>query len=483
MITNERQYRITAAEVHRFQKTLERMQTSDVRHVNVHPRLVQAERDGLESQLQELRQELGEYEALKQGAVSRITVDSFDGLGLGLIKARIASGLSQRALAERLGLKEQQIQRYEAERYGSASYRRLQQIVRALGINIRKEILFPHPTPSRMPRLLDKLRQVGLKAEFFYSRLLPSPLAAEVQEGVADTDDVQCAARVGDVMSRIFGWTPSELFGTGQLPLPHNAAAEARFKMPPRRSPAPTDIYATYANYLATIIVEGCRGLPMSPPPTDANLMRRAIAARRGRVSLLTVLYYAWDLGVPVLPMKDPGAFHGACWRYEGRNVIVLKQTTKSEARWLFDLLHELYHAGQNPDSDVRELVEADDTSAERRNSVEEIAASEFAGDVILGGQAHVLSEMCVAAANNSVERLKRVVPVVARREDVSVGALANYLAFRLSCQGINWWGAAVNLQGNDQDPWETARTVFFERFPFNIQTDLDSQLLQRALE
>ena len=89
--------------------------------------------------------------------------------------------------------------------------------------------------------------------------------------------------------------------------------------------------------------------------------------------------------------------------------------------------------------------VEADDTSAERRNSVEEIAASEFAGDVILGGQAQVLSEMCVAAANNSVERLKRVVPVVARREGVSVGALANYLAFRLSCQGINWWGAAVN--------------------------------------
>ena len=52
-----------------------------------------------------------------------------------------------------------------------------------------------------------------------------------------------------------------------------------------------------------------------------------------------------------------------------------------------FDLIHELYHAGQNPSSDVLELIETAETSTERRNSNEEIAASEFAGDVILGGR------------------------------------------------------------------------------------------------
>ena len=483
MITNDRQYRITSAEVDRFQRTLERLRTSDVGHQDVHPRLIQAEREALEGQLQDLRQELEQYEALKQGEVSGITVDSFDGLGLGLIKARIASGLSQKALAERLGLKEQQIQRYEADRYGSASYRRLQQVVRALGINIREEILFPPSTPPRIPHLVDKLRHVGVKTDFFYSRLLPSPLAAQVQEGVTGTEESHCAARVGEILSRIFGWTPSELFGTGELPLPRNAAAAARFKMPARRALAPTDLYTAYANYLATLLVDGCRGLPRSPAPTDANEMRYAIEARYGRTTFLTTLYFAWDLGVPVLPLKDPGAFHGACWRYEGRNVIVLKQTTNSEARWLFDLLHELYHAGQSPASATRAFVEADETSTERRNSAEEIAASEFAGDVILAGRAHILADMCVEAANGSVERLKRVVPLVAKREGASTAALANYLAFRLSCQGINWWGTAVNLQGDDTDPWDTARTVFFERFPFALQTDLDRQLLQRALQ
>lgn len=483
MITNERQYRITSAEADRFQRALERLQASPPGHGDVHPRLIEAEREALESQLQDLRAELAQYEALKQGEVSTIEVDSFDGLALGLIKARIASGLSQKALADRLGLKEQQIQRYEADRYASASYRRLQQVVRALGINIRKEIFLPHPTPTGMPLLLDKLRQVGLKTEFFYSRLLPSPLAAQVQEGAEGTEENQCAVRVGDILTRIFGWTSTELFGAAALPLPRNAAAQARFKMPARRAPASTDLYTAYANYLATILVEGCRGLPQLPPPTDADEMRHAIEAKYGRTTFLTALHFAWDLGVPVLPLKDPGAFHGACWRYEGRNVIVLKQTTESEARWLFDLLHELYHAGQSPASAFRTRVEAAETSTERKNSAEEIAASEFAGDVILAGRAHMLADMCVEAANNSVERLKQTVPVVASREGASVAALANYLAFRLSWQGINWWGTAVNLQGDDPDPWDTARTVFFERFPFAVQTDLDNQLLQRALQ
>ena len=343
MITNERQYRITNAEVERFKEALERMESDQTGQPNVHPRLIQAEREGLESQLQDLRHELEEYKALKNGEVSRITVDSFEELPIGLIKARIASGLSQKALANRLGLKEQQIQRYEAERYVSASYRRLLEIVRALGVSVKKEILLSDSALIRMPRLLTKLRHAGLKREFLISRLLPSFLAAEVQKDVSGVDDTLSAAKVGDVMSHIFGWTRNELFGTGDLPVPRYAAAEARFKMPARRSPDATGLYAVYANYLATIVVESCRDLPQSSAPTDALLMREAIEASYDRVTLLTALYFAWDLGVPVLPLRDPGTFHGACWRYGGRNVIVLKQTANYEARWLFDLIHELY--------------------------------------------------------------------------------------------------------------------------------------------
>lgn len=59
-------------------------------------------------------------------------VDSFDELPQALVKARIALRLSQKDLADRPGMKEQQIQRYESTDYQSASMSRLLDDVQAL---------------------------------------------------------------------------------------------------------------------------------------------------------------------------------------------------------------------------------------------------------------------------------------------------------------------------------------------------------------
>ena len=139
MITNERQYKITRAQANRFQHALDEFDTHP--REDVHPLLVKAERDALESQLADLRAEIDEYESLKSADISVISAISFDELAEGLIKARIATGISQKELAERLGLKEQQIQRYESERYNSASYRRIRDVANALGVRIRSDIL------------------------------------------------------------------------------------------------------------------------------------------------------------------------------------------------------------------------------------------------------------------------------------------------------------------------------------------------------
>jgi hypothetical protein len=112
MISNERQYRITKAEADKFRRTLDALKAQGHLREGVHPLLVKAERGALQSQLDDLLAELAEYKRLKAGDVSVIEVESFDDLARGLIKARIAAGLSQRALADRLSLKEQQIQRY-----------------------------------------------------------------------------------------------------------------------------------------------------------------------------------------------------------------------------------------------------------------------------------------------------------------------------------------------------------------------------------
>ena len=481
MITNERQYKITRSAAERFRSALAEFNASTADRPGVHPRLVQVERESMESQLSDLDDEIQEYERLKSSQISLISVDSFEELPDGLIKARIASGLSQKALAERLGVKEQQIQRYESERYASASLQRLQQIASALEVRVRNDLLMPVPSAD-LPSLVNKLHQVGIDREFFVNRLLPSSDAATIDDLSGEAGGAELLGRVGEALERIFGWTRENLFGAQALDTPTFATAEARFKMPASRKRAKTSVYAAYANYLAVIALKGAQDLPARPIPTAAASMRKLILERYGQVDLRSTLHTAWDLGVVVLPLRDRGTFHGACWRYEGRNSIVLKQSSKHEARWLFDLLHELFHAGQDPDAETLELIEQDETSSERRNSEEEVAASMFAGDVVLDGRAEEIAQTCVKAARGSVQRLKGVVSEIADRFGVDLGSLANYLAFRLSWQGLNWWGAAANLQANDEDPWAVAREVFIERFPYKIDDKLDMQLLNRAL-
>jgi HTH-type transcriptional regulator / antitoxin HigA len=52
------------------------------------------------------------------------------------VKARIARGWSQRRLAAGLGVAEQQVQRYEATGYRSASLARILDVAATLGITI-----------------------------------------------------------------------------------------------------------------------------------------------------------------------------------------------------------------------------------------------------------------------------------------------------------------------------------------------------------
>ena len=80
----------------------------------------------------ELRKELQDHNRTKAGHVEMevlLTVDRIAGV---LISARIAKGLTQRQLASMVGLKEQQIQRYEARDYTNVDLSRVQEIAKAL---------------------------------------------------------------------------------------------------------------------------------------------------------------------------------------------------------------------------------------------------------------------------------------------------------------------------------------------------------------
>ena len=74
------------------------------------------------------------YESLKGGRAVSLQLDSLRELPGALIKARIARGWTQEQLARQLDMPKQQIQRYEATEYASASLRRLLEIAKALDI-------------------------------------------------------------------------------------------------------------------------------------------------------------------------------------------------------------------------------------------------------------------------------------------------------------------------------------------------------------
>lgn len=138
MIKNERQYRITKAQIQKFEQALNTLQQSaEAQQKN--PLLWKIQQDAISSQLCDLQEELAEYESLtstESDQPIQLTLNSLSDLPKALIKARIAGKLSQKALAERLGLKEQQIQRYEMTEYASANLARVIEISETLGLRL-----------------------------------------------------------------------------------------------------------------------------------------------------------------------------------------------------------------------------------------------------------------------------------------------------------------------------------------------------------
>jgi DNA-binding Xre family transcriptional regulator len=144
MITNERQYRIAKSEARKFAQSIAAARETEP-SPNVNPRVHDAMIEALESELDVLREQVDHYEALKAGKVKRRNVHSIRELPVLLIEGRIAAGLTQRQLADRLGLPEQQIQRYEATKYSGVSLDRLQEVADALGMEIEERVTYSVP--------------------------------------------------------------------------------------------------------------------------------------------------------------------------------------------------------------------------------------------------------------------------------------------------------------------------------------------------
>lgn len=428
----------------------------------VHPIIAEAGQRALLAQARDLREEIDDYEALRDGRVPAPDLSAVGSLHLDLIRARIAAGLTQAELARRLGVDPQQIQRYEASDYRGASLARLQEIAATLGGPVRSAEVAVADEPS----LLKRLTGLGL----------PRPVALRLVLGAARPRPF---GQVAATAAKGLGVTVEQLLAPEP---PVLAAAVPGFKLPINAASTTVAAYASYARAIASVVAASTRTgeamLPSSPDDIQADL-----AGPLG-IGFRELVEYAWNHGVAVVPLRDGGTFHAAFWDVDGTGVVVLKQGTRTADRWAFDLAHELCHAADHV-SGRRPLPDGlidDETVSGWAKDPQEQRANRFAGRALLGTHADDLASEAAKRAGGRADRLKRAVSDVARERGVAVGALANYIAFRVGQEGLNWWGAATNLQESGEDPWAIARDALLARVDFGALDDESRELLTQAL-
>jgi HTH-type transcriptional regulator/antitoxin HigA len=132
MILSDRQYNSSRAELEKLRISL----ASSGKTEGPDAWVEELNREALLEQIAEIELDIAEYDLLKSGQILLTEMSSLAELPRALIQARIARGLSQTDLAERLNMKPQQVQRYESSDYMSASLARLIEIAEVLDVKI-----------------------------------------------------------------------------------------------------------------------------------------------------------------------------------------------------------------------------------------------------------------------------------------------------------------------------------------------------------
>ncbi len=140
MIRNESEYQEA---VRRLQEENERLSKhrTHLEQMGLGPDELKRALDPLRAFHEQLVEEVESYERLKRGDIAELL--NLHGLGHALVALRIALGLTQRELAERLGVHESQVSRDERNEYHSITVERASRILDALGVRLRSEFEQP----------------------------------------------------------------------------------------------------------------------------------------------------------------------------------------------------------------------------------------------------------------------------------------------------------------------------------------------------
>jgi len=133
-----------------YQKALERLekdqsvmaeQREQLQGLELAPDEIARAMQPLESFHEQLREEVEVYERMKRGDLGALR--NLTSIGRWLIGVRIAKGLTQQELAERLSVAPSQVSRDEGNEYHGISVERAQRILEALGVRFEAQLTEP----------------------------------------------------------------------------------------------------------------------------------------------------------------------------------------------------------------------------------------------------------------------------------------------------------------------------------------------------
>ena len=137
MIRNEHEYREAVRRIDNEARRL-KQQKEKLAEMGLGREEVKRAMDPLLSFHQQLKEEVESYERLRRGEFDELR--NFEGVGQLLVALRISQGISQRELAERLGVHETQVSRDERNEYRGATVERAQRVLDALRVEIRTTV-------------------------------------------------------------------------------------------------------------------------------------------------------------------------------------------------------------------------------------------------------------------------------------------------------------------------------------------------------
>jgi hypothetical protein len=132
MIKNEKQYKITKKHLSGINDDIKLIHDS-YDPMPAQKRLLLLSLADMKEQMQS---EIREYELLKASKSNILKSRSLTELPSLITEYKIASGLTQKEFSKKIGMKEQQLQRYEAENFQGISFKNLIKILHAMGLEI-----------------------------------------------------------------------------------------------------------------------------------------------------------------------------------------------------------------------------------------------------------------------------------------------------------------------------------------------------------